>query len=130
MNGVSIQEAAQRMGVAQDTVRRRIRRGEIQAHQEPTHQGFRWIVDDLEENAQTEPMPSQEQEIGDTHAGVFQSLRELVDTLQAQVLSQGEELEARRREVQELHVLLQQTQAALPPAGVSKSWWRRVLGRA
>jgi hypothetical protein len=35
------------------------------------------------------------------------------------------ELEARRREVQELHVLLQQAQAALPaPVGTRQHWWR------
>ena len=44
MAGVSIQEAARALGVAQDTIRRRIRRGELQAHQEPTPQGFRWVV--------------------------------------------------------------------------------------
>jgi len=39
----------------------------------------------------------------------------LVTTLQAQVQAQAEELDARRREVQELHVLLQSAQAQLPP---------------
>ena len=45
------------------------------------------------------------------------------------------ELEARRREVQELHVLLQQAQKQLPPGKtensseksfVNVSWWRRL----
>jgi hypothetical protein len=54
-----------------------------------------------------------------------QSLRELVDELRARVAAQGIELEARRREVQELHVLLQQAQAALPaPVGTRRPWWR------
>ena len=54
----------------------------------------------------------------------------LIEVLQAQVESQGAQLEARTREVQELHVLLQQTQAALPPARDPRPWWRRLLGRA
>jgi len=49
-----------------------------------------------------------------------QDVRELVDALRSQLQSQGEELVARRREVQELHVLLQQK--ALPEA-VGRSWW-------
>ena len=43
-------------------------------------------------------------------------LRELVGVLQHQVEVQREELEARRREVQELHVLLQQLQSRALPA--------------
>lgn len=125
---VSIQEAARRLGGSQDTIRRRIRRGALQAHQVPTPQGFRWAVE-LPDVAQAEPMPPQEQDISAEGGldGEAQALRELVDTLQAQVKGQREELEARRREVQELHVLLQQQvqQRALPPPGGS-SWWRRL----
>ena len=50
-----------------------------------------------------------------------QDLRELVDALRSQLQFQGEELVARRQEVQELHVLLQQK--ALPEA-VGRPWWR------
>jgi hypothetical protein len=42
--------------------------------------------------------------------------RDLVDALQSQVAAQTEELEARRREIQELHVLLQQLQTRALPA--------------
>ena len=80
MATVTIQEAAQHLGVSQDTVRRRIRKEELQATQTPTPQGFRWVVE-------------------------------------------LEDLVARRREVQELHVLLQQK--ALPEA-VGRSWWWRL----
>ena len=57
MATVTIQEAAQRLGVSQDTVRRRIRKEELQARQTPTPQGFRWVVEleDLEEDAQAAP---------------------------------------------------------------------------
>ena len=46
--------------------------------------------------------------------------RWVVDTLRSQLQSQDEELVARRREIQELHVPLQQK--ALPEA-VGRSWW-------
>ena len=58
---------------------------------------------------------------GGAHVEDGQDLRELVDVLRSQLQSQGEELVARRREVQELHVLLQQK--ALPEA-VGRPWWR------
>ena len=121
MAGISIREAAQLQGVSQDTIRRRIRRGELKAHQEPTPQGFRWLVELELEVAQAEPTQTQGQGIGDAHAGEGQVLRELVETLRSQVQGQGEELEARRREVSELHILLQQK--ALPAPG-GHPWWR------
>jgi len=107
---VSIGEAARRLGVSTDTIRRRIGKGELTAHQEPTPQGFRWEVQ-LEPNDQS-------------LNGHDSNLEVLVTTLQAQVQAQAEELDARRREVQELHVLLQTAQAALT-APESKPWWRR-----
>ena len=143
MNGVSIQEAAQGLGMAQGTVRRRICRGELRAPQ-----GFRWVVA-LEEGPQSGPTPPHGHGIGDVQIGEAQGLRELADMLQAQVKAQREELEARCREVQELHVLLQRDPAAdvkrprnrpsalrgleqrglrdlLLPAAEGYPWWRRL----
>ena len=114
MAAVTIQEAARHLGVSQDTIRRRIRKEELQARQTPTPQGFRWVVEleDLEEDR-----------TGGAQVEDGQDVRELVDALRSQLQSQGEELVARRREVQELHVLLQQK--ALPEAG-GRPWWRRL----
>jgi len=106
---VSVGEAARRLGVSVDTIRRRIGRGELAAHQEPTPQGFRWEVE-LQPNDQ--PVN-----------GHDRNIEALVTTLQAQVHAQAEELDARRREVQELHVLLQTAQTALSPPE-RHPWWR------
>jgi multidrug efflux pump subunit AcrA (membrane-fusion protein) len=40
--------------------------------------------------------------------------QELVDSLQAQVKAQQEELAAKNKQIEQLHILLQQAQAALP----------------
>jgi len=101
---VSVGEAARRLGVSTDTIRRRIGKGELTAHQEPTPQGFRWEVE------LQQPVNGHE---GNTEA--------LVTALQAQVEAQGQELDARRREVAELHQLLAQ-QTALNAA--RRPWWR------
>jgi len=113
---VFIGEAARRLGVSTDTIRRRISKGELLAHREPTPQGYRWEVE-----LQPDDQPVNGHE-GNTDA--------LVTILQAQVQAQAEELDARRREVQEfhrtvqeLHVLLQTAQAALT-APERRPWWQ------
>lgn len=42
---VSIKEAAERLGVSQDTIRRRLKHGEIRGEREKTPQGFVWRVE-------------------------------------------------------------------------------------
>ena len=41
---VSIKEAAERLGISVDTVRRRLKRGELEGAQHPTAQGFTWLI--------------------------------------------------------------------------------------
>jgi len=108
METVSIGEAASRLGVSADTVRRRIGKGTLTGHQEPTAQGYRWKVELPEDQG-----PNGHQD----------GLESLVGMLQAQVKTQADELEARRREVSELHVLLQTAQGALS-APKARPWWR------
>ena len=110
MQTVSIAEAARLLDVSPDTVRRRLRRGTLTAHKETTAQGFNWLVDLPDELPQDD---------GDESDGEVKALRELVKTLQ-------DDIEARRREVQELHILLQQSFALLP-AHKEQPWWRRLL---
>jgi len=107
---VSIGEAAARLGVSTDTIRRRIGRGTLTAHRDPTAQGFRWQVE----------LPDGSQSMDGHHDN--STLESLVATLQTQVQAQTQELEARRREVQELHVLLQTAQSAL--TAPKSPWWR------
>jgi excisionase family DNA binding protein len=115
---LTISEAAQRLRVSEMTIRRRIRSGELQDVQVNSPGGVAWVVDLPDEPTVDEPSPDPS------------SLRELVDELRSRVAAQDQELEARRREVQELHVLLQQAQAALPaPKEDRQSWWRRLWHR-
>jgi excisionase family DNA binding protein len=107
---LTIAEAAQRLRLSEQTVRRRIRSGELQATQMSSPGGFSWVVE-VPDDPPTDTPDNQ-------------SLRELVDELRARVAAQDAELEARRREVQELHVLLQQAQAALPAPKGGRPWWR------
>ena len=60
-----------------------------------------------------EPEPASAWEPG-AGTGELAALHELVGVLRGQVEEQREELDARRREVSELHVLLERTQRLIP----------------
>jgi hypothetical protein len=127
---VSVIEAARSLGVSEETIKRRIRRGELNGQQQPRPQGYVWMVDIPEEvlasTSQHDTTTTHDDDTDhDTSSGEIRRLEEMVKLLQQQLNVYQEELEYRRREVQELHVLLQQAQAALPaPKEDRPSWWR------
>ena len=122
MATVTIQEAAQHLGVSQDTVRRRIRKEELQARQTPTPQGFRWVVEleDLEEDAQAAHTPPHMPGIGgaqvkdDTNDANDANDGALVEILR-------EQLQEKDRQISELHRLLAQTALNAAPG---RPWWQ------
>ena len=132
---MDISEVAGRLGITPEAVRKRIARGSMEA----TKQDGRWYVsvDDQAGNEQdgkipptavATPIPNvqdAEERVPDVVRQDQDDKNRLIEVLQGQVRSQGEELDARRREVQELHVLLQQS--SLPPARHTRVWWRRLL---
>ena len=165
---VTILEAAQRLGVNPATVRRRIKRGELRSRQQPNASGFVWLVELDEPPAQAPAQPSTPQASAtkdpgdhDAQAAVTlltahnADLRATVDALRNQLDRAETELDARRREVRELHTLLAassrlalpvpvdvSTQASTQPAQPSTPpdtqggtqagtqgppWWRRAL---
>ena len=140
MAEVTVLEAARCLGISPDTVRRRISTGELKARKEINGKNFTWWVEVAEDPVSTArviqegPPPIHEQDGERFNASSIVDVQTLLDsqasliaTLKAQVQAQQEELESRRREVQELHVLLQQAQAALPvPQEDRHSWWRRL----
>ena len=127
---MDISEVAGRLGITPEAVRKRIARGSMEA----TKQDGRWYVSVDEQAGKISPTPAATPipDVQDAQERVPDVVRQdqddknrLIEALQGQVRSQGEELDARRREVQELHVLLQQS--SLPPARHARVWWRRLL---
>jgi hypothetical protein len=130
-----MEEAARRLGVSVATIRRRLHSGELQGFQEPTSQGFKWLVEVLPElttvgtpnkshgQINSEDISDGVSDPDDGMSGVSNTNGE-VAALKETIEILREELESRRREVQELHVLLQQAQAALPTPRDNRSWWR------
>jgi excisionase family DNA binding protein len=118
---VSVNEAARLLGVSRDTITRRIRAGDLEAHQEPRPQGHVWRVvipdEAISEGHYSDVM------------GELQTLRKMVSMLQTQVEADREELVSKNKQIEQLHVLLQQAQAALPAPRDNRRWWQRLWRR-
>jgi hypothetical protein len=94
---VTIDDAAKAAGVSYDTVRRRLKRGEIEGRREATPQGFRWLVRAQEtEPARSEDVSAQG---ASEPAIVITADHEMIDTLR-------QELAMRNREIAHLHEII------------------------
>jgi len=102
---LTITAAAEHLQVSTATVKRRLHKGTLKGRQVPRPQGYTWLVE-------------VDQDQGSTTADTT-----LITALRDQVAILVEELAGRRREVQELHVLLQTAQTALN-AAPAQPWWK------
>jgi transposase len=128
MERVSIKEAARRLDVSDLTIRRRLNSGELQGIQEPKGKSHIWWVLMPEEETESEAKNLEQEPEGNSR-GEVEALRDLVAVLKEQLDIKDKQLETRAREVQELHVLLQQAQTALPAPRDNRPWWQRLWRR-
>ncbi len=130
MELVSINQAVTRLGVSEVTIRRRLRKGELKGQKRQTPQGYVWLIelpDDVSEdkkNGSNGEVESLSELVAALRSQV-EGQQELVDSLQAQVKVQQEELTAKNKQIEQLHVLLQQAQATLPAPRDNRPWWQR-----
>ena len=114
----TLADAAQLLGLSKDAVRKRVARGSLSGFKQDGH----WFIHLNEEN-ETSPddrtRPDNDR-TRDQNNHTSDSRDEVIALLKQQLETQTKELDARRREVQELHVLLQQTALQSP----QRSWWR------
>ena len=108
---VTIKEASTKLGLSENTVRRRLHSGLLNGYQEDPPNGKWWV----EVPEGVEVQESQHQE-GSEH--------ELVVVLREELMVRDKQLEAKDEQIRELHVLLQQAQAALPAPKENRRWWR------
>jgi predicted transcriptional regulator len=125
MTNLTIKEAADRLGISEVTIRRRLRTGQLKGYQESPPTG-KWFIEVSDDDV----------EQGEVNTDEANDALELVAALRDTIKRQDEvigllthQLEAREREVQELHVLLQQSQTALPAAGDNRPWWYKLWHR-
>lgn len=101
-------EVAAAYGVSVDTIRRRMKRGELETRKETTPQGFRWLAA-MPEHAQT---TGERAAVAQREADSAQG--ELVATLQRELELRNQEI-ARLHEVVERQALALERQAAALP---------------
>lgn len=111
---LTISQAAERLGVSSDTIKRRIKRGEYaDAYRQKTPQGFRWMIPvvdlDLGDVAGDQATPQDapgSTQTGDQGQQDPQVAHQLIETLQR-------ELDIRNREIERLHIVVAQQSAAI-----------------
>ena len=127
MQEVTIAEAAKCLGMSIDSIRRRIAKEELKARKVPSPHGEIYLVEIPDDAVPTKEVAEEKEE----NTVALEAMRKTISVLET-------ELDARRREVQELHVLLQQAQKQLPPGKTENttqetpakvSWWRRLITR-
>jgi Helix-turn-helix domain len=123
---VTIAEAAEKLRLSEHTVRRRVKSGELPSSQVATPQGFVWMVE----------LPDDSPDGNSDATGEIKALRELIDQMASQIAVltgqlqvKDSQMESKDRQISELHVLLQQAQAALPAPRDRRPWWSRLLRR-
>jgi excisionase family DNA binding protein len=121
IQALTIPEAARVLGLSVVTIRRRLKRGELRGQRVPTPAGFEWRIllpsplVDAAGAAGADQATRQGGDQGGPNQETAGADQRLIEALQAQNAELRAELAARRREVQELHVLLARWQPALPP---------------
>jgi hypothetical protein len=137
---VTMAEAARRLDVTVETVKRRLRRGELQGKQQPRPQGFTWLIEMPEDKGDQDSTPSVTPSDTPTSNAEVHRLEDMISLLQKELDITREELEHQRsmyqselvsknKQIEQLHVLLQQAQAALPVPRDNRPWWQRLWRR-
>jgi hypothetical protein len=131
---LSIGQAVTRLGVSEVTIRRRLRKGELRGQKRQTPQGYVWMIELPDDVSEDKKIGSKGE--GESLSELVAALRsqvegqqDLVNSLQAQVKVQQEELTTKNKQIEQLHVLLQRAQAALPAPRDSRPWWQRLWRR-
>ena len=146
---LTITEASHQLGVSVHTLKRRLKRGEIEGQQQTTPQGFVWLIEVPDEASKVDDEASKV-DVGtpdesdhvpvDVACGTSDgipnaTLRELhrmeefIASVKDEVSTLRSQLETKDRQIEQLHVLLQQAQAALPAPRDNRPWWQRLWRR-
>ena len=122
---LTIAEAAQRLSVSTDTIHRRLRKGQLVGHQQPTPQGFtRFVELPVGPRNTNGAAPASAPADAPATAGEVQRLEKMVSMVEQQMETLREELARKNTQIEQLHVLLQQQAMALPLPKENRPWWR------
>ena len=128
MAWMTMVEAARELGVSVDTVDRRRKNGVLPGRQQPRPQGYIWLVElpDETNHLGSNGATTQADTPVDTQVstGVIEALHETINLLKEEVATLTSQLAGKDEQIRELHVLLQQSQGALPVPKENRPWWR------
>jgi predicted transcriptional regulator len=117
----TITEAAEHLGVTERTVRRRLHNGELRGRQITTPQGFTWIV----ELPDSTPYDNVSDHVSDqVEEPNYQAILKELEGMKQLVMVLTNQVDIKDRQIEQLHVLLQQSQTALPSMTTSRPWWK------
>lgn len=114
---LTIKQAAESLQVSPDTVRRRIKTGELKAEKMPGAYGLQWVIraDDLAESMQVVNV------VPFKHSLTADDLEAM---LRKVMQENNDEIRQLRAEVQQLRTELQQQRQIEGPADKGKRWWK------
>ncbi len=136
MDGISVQEAANRLGVSERTIRRRIKAGKLVATQIPTSQGYEWSIhlDNAVQvdrgavhldNTAVQPTEDAHPTRADEHA-LLRTL-ELVEKLQRENLDLAGRVGFYQAKLQDAEEQIRLLSAPKEPEKPKAPWWRKLL---
>jgi excisionase family DNA binding protein len=116
---VTVEEAARRLGVSSITIRRRLKRGQLQAIKVDTPQGHQWLVQLHEPDGQADQAAAEAATERPSTPPIEQvpatdALAREIARLEAHNQDLRAQLDDRVREIERLHTILSQTVRALP----------------
>jgi len=126
---VSMTEAAERLNLSVDTIRRRLTKGELKGNKESTPQGYRWRID-IPEDPSSHPSkdPSSHPRNARADATEAEAAQDQVDGAElalaaqdARIASLESQLQAKDAQIDQLHHLLAQSALQAAPA---RPWWK------
>jgi len=123
MARLSIPEAVHTLGLSQDTIRKRLRSGDLQGQKVKGAGGFRWevfVADDPTVKGVTQD-GNHTNVTDDGNHGDDANGGALVDQMQARIDSLETQLTTRAGEIDQLHRLLAQTALNAAPG---RPWWQ------
>ena len=123
MARLSIPEAVHTLGLSQDTIRKRLRSGDLQGQKVKGAGGFRWevfVADDPTVKGVTQD-GNHANVTDDGNHGNGADGGALVDQMQARIDSLETQLTTRAGEIDQLHRLLAQTALNAAP---TRPWWQ------
>jgi excisionase family DNA binding protein len=114
---LSIEEAAKALNVSKDTIRRRIKKGEIEAQKLPGPYGNMYYIkeEDLATAAEIVDLVTVSRQLRPQE--IKEIMQAVIEPLQQEIKELRQEVESLKGEIKQL------------PAAKQKPWWKRIFNR-